>query len=77
LFPAQRLAVHGHAGARDRRYRQRRPHRGDLGGEVADTELDKSSGIEITDPTVFGAPVTINGRYNLGTSLVLRQCLRR
>jgi flagellar L-ring protein precursor FlgH len=35
----------------------------------ADTELDKSSGIEITDPTVFGAPVTINGRYNLGTSL--------
>jgi flagellar L-ring protein precursor FlgH len=41
----------------------------------ADTELDKSSDIEITDPTVFGAPVTINGRYNLGTSLESRQCL--
>jgi flagellar L-ring protein precursor FlgH len=35
----------------------------------ADTELDKGSNINITDPTVFGAPVTINGRYNLGTQL--------
>ena len=36
----------------------------------ADTELDKSSAVTITDPTVFGAPVTINdGRYNLGSSL--------
>ena len=36
----------------------------------ADTELDKSSDVTITDPTVFGAPVTFNdGRYNLGTSL--------
>jgi hypothetical protein len=30
---AQRVPVHGHAGARGRRYRQRRPHRGDLGGQ--------------------------------------------
>ena len=38
--------------------------------KTADTELDKSSDVTITDPTVFGAPVTINdGRYNLGTSL--------
>jgi flagellar L-ring protein precursor FlgH len=35
----------------------------------ADTELDKSSDVGITDPTIFGAPVTINGRYNLGTQL--------
>lgn len=35
----------------------------------ADTELDKGSDVNITDPTVFGAPVTINGRYNLGTEL--------
>ncbi len=35
----------------------------------ADTELDKSSDVSITDPTIFGAPVTINGRYNLGSSL--------
>jgi flagellar L-ring protein precursor FlgH len=35
----------------------------------ADTELDKSSDVEVIDPTVFGAPVTLNGRYNLGTSL--------
>ncbi len=38
--------------------------------KTADTELDKSSDVSITDPIVFGAPVTINdGRYNLGTSL--------
>jgi len=36
----------------------------------ADTELDKGSDISITDPTIFGAPVTINdGRYNLGSEL--------
>jgi flagellar L-ring protein precursor FlgH len=36
----------------------------------ADTELDKSSGVSITDPVVFGAPVTFkNGRYNLGVEL--------
>ena len=35
----------------------------------ADTALDKSSDVGITDPTIFGAPVTINGRYHLGTSL--------
>ena len=35
----------------------------------ADTELDKSSNTSITDPIIFGAPVTINGRYNLGTSM--------
>jgi flagellar L-ring protein precursor FlgH len=35
----------------------------------ADTDLDKGSDISITDPTIFGAPVTINGRYNLGSSL--------
>jgi len=36
----------------------------------ADTALDKGSDISITDPTIFGAPVTINdGRYNLGSSL--------
>lgn len=35
----------------------------------ADTELDKSSDVEVIDPTIFGAPVTVNGRYNLGTSL--------
>ncbi|MFK7828968.1 MAG: flagellar basal body L-ring protein FlgH [Congregibacter sp.] len=35
----------------------------------ADTGLDKSSNTSITDPTLFGAPVTINGRYNLGSSL--------
>ncbi|MEL7045339.1 MAG: flagellar basal body L-ring protein FlgH, partial [Pseudomonadota bacterium] len=36
----------------------------------ADTELDKSSDVSITDPIIFGAPVTINdGRYNLGSSL--------
>lgn len=35
----------------------------------ADTELDKSSSSSITDPTIFGAPVTINGRYNLGVSM--------
>ncbi|MEE4280184.1 MAG: flagellar basal body L-ring protein FlgH [Halieaceae bacterium] len=33
----------------------------------ADTELDKGSEVNVTDPTVFGAPVTINGRYNLGS----------
>ena len=38
--------------------------------KTADTELDKSSDVTITDPTVFGAPITINdGRYNLGSSL--------
>jgi flagellar L-ring protein precursor FlgH len=38
--------------------------------KTADTELDKSSDVSITDPLVFGAPVTINdGRYNLGSSL--------
>jgi len=37
--------------------------------KTADTELDKGSNISITDPTIFGAPVTINGRYNLGSSL--------
>ena len=36
---------------------------------AADTELDKSSDITITDPTVFGQPITINGRYNLGVDL--------
>ncbi len=35
----------------------------------ADTELDKSSNTSITDPIIFGQPVTINGRYNLGTSM--------
>ncbi|GAB5413244.1 MAG: flagellar basal body L-ring protein FlgH [Congregibacter sp.] len=35
----------------------------------ADTELDKSSSTNITDPTIFGAPVTINGRYNLGVDM--------
>lgn len=36
----------------------------------ADTELDKGSDVSITDPTIFGAPVTINdGGYNLGSSL--------
>jgi flagellar L-ring protein precursor FlgH len=35
----------------------------------ADTELDKGSDVSITDPTIFGQPVTVNGRYNLGTSL--------
>ncbi|MEM1144659.1 MAG: flagellar basal body L-ring protein FlgH [Pseudomonadota bacterium] len=35
----------------------------------ADTDLDKSSNTSITDPTIFGAPVTINGRYNLGVDL--------
>jgi flagellar L-ring protein precursor FlgH len=37
--------------------------------KTADTDLGKGSGVSITDPTIFGAPVTINGRYNLGTSL--------
>jgi flagellar L-ring protein precursor FlgH len=37
--------------------------------KTADTELDKSSDVEVIDPTIFGAPVTVNGRYNLGTSL--------
>lgn len=37
--------------------------------KTADTELDKGSDISITDPTIFGAPITINGRYNLGSSL--------
>jgi flagellar L-ring protein precursor FlgH len=35
----------------------------------ADTELDKSNDVEVLDPTLFGAPVTINGRYNLGSSI--------
>jgi flagellar L-ring protein precursor FlgH len=36
----------------------------------ADTELDKSNDISVTDPIIFGAPVTINnGRYNLGSEL--------
>lgn len=37
--------------------------------KTADTDLDKGSDVGITDPIVFGAPVTINGRYNLGSSL--------
>jgi len=37
--------------------------------KTADTELDKGSDVSITDPTVLGAPVTINGRYNLETEL--------
>ena len=35
----------------------------------ADTEIDKTNSTGITDPTLFGAPVTINGRYNLGVSM--------
>lgn len=39
------------------------------GSKSSDTELDKSSGVSITSPTVFGQPVTINDRYNLGVDL--------
>ena len=35
----------------------------------ADTDVSKDGSVSIVDPTVFGAPVTINGRYNLGTEL--------
>lgn len=36
----------------------------------ADTDVSKDGSISIVDPTVFGAPVTINnGRYNLGSEL--------
>jgi flagellar L-ring protein precursor FlgH len=36
----------------------------------ADTDIGKDNSVSITDPTIFGAPVTINnGRYNLGTEL--------
>lgn len=37
--------------------------------KTADTELDKSSNSSIIDPTILGAPVTINGRYNLGVDM--------
>ncbi len=35
----------------------------------ADTALDKGSDVSITSPTIFGEPVTINGRYNLGVDM--------
>jgi flagellar L-ring protein precursor FlgH len=35
----------------------------------ADTDLSKDNGISVIDPTILGAPVTINGRYNLGSEL--------
>ncbi len=35
----------------------------------ADTELDKTNDVSITDPIIFGQPVTINGDYNLGVDL--------
>jgi len=35
----------------------------------ADTELSKDNSISVVDPTILGAPVTINGRYNLGSEL--------
>ncbi|EAQ98459.1 flagellar basal body L-ring protein FlgH [Congregibacter litoralis] len=36
----------------------------------ADTDVSKDNSVSIVDPTIFGAPVTINnGRYNLGTEL--------
>lgn len=35
----------------------------------ADTDVEKNNSTSITDPTIFGAPVTINGRYNLGVDL--------
>jgi flagellar L-ring protein precursor FlgH len=38
--------------------------------KTADTDIGKDNSVSITDPTIFGAPVTINnGRYNLGTEL--------
>lgn len=39
------------------------------GSKSSDTELDKSNSIGITNPTIFGQPVTVNGRYNLGTDI--------
>ncbi len=39
------------------------------GSKSSDTELDKSSEINLTSPTVFGQPVTVNGRYNLGVDI--------
>lgn len=35
----------------------------------ADTDVSKDGSVSIVDPTILGAPVTINGRYNLGTEL--------
>lgn len=35
----------------------------------ADTGVSKDGSVSIVDPTILGAPVTINGRYNLGTEL--------
>jgi flagellar L-ring protein precursor FlgH len=35
----------------------------------SDTALDKNSNVDITPPTVFGQPVTLNNRYNLGVGL--------
>ncbi|MFK8043735.1 flagellar basal body L-ring protein FlgH [Congregibacter brevis] len=36
----------------------------------ADTDVNKDGSVSIVDPTIFGAPVTINdGRYNLGSEL--------
>lgn len=35
----------------------------------ADTDVAKGSNASITNPTIFGAPVTINGRYDLGVEL--------
>ncbi len=39
------------------------------GSKSADTELDKSNSVEIANPTLFGQPVTVNGRYNLGSDI--------
>lgn len=39
------------------------------GTKSSDTELDKSSAVNLTSPTLLGQPVSVNGRYNLGVDI--------